>query len=90
MSNSARTVLYVGVTNDLYRRYMEHKNNLVEGFTQKYKCHSLLYYEEFTQIEEAIAREKQLKGWTRKKKEELIRSQNPFFKDLAETLGWEE
>ena len=88
LSNSIRSVLYIGVTNDLYRRYMEHQQGLIDGFTKKYKCHSLLYYEEFNQIEEAIAREKQLKGWNRKKKEELIRCQNPFFKDLAEPMGW--
>ena len=58
-------MLYIGITNDLYRRYMEHKNGIVEGFTQKYRCNSLLYYEQFTDVEEAIAREKELKGWSR-------------------------
>ena len=88
MSNNTRSVLYIGVTNDLYRRYVEHKTGIIKGFTQKYKCHSLLYYEEFSQIEEAITREKELKGWTREKKEKLIKQSNPYLKDLAEMLKW--
>ena len=81
-------MLYIGVTNDLYRRLIEHKNEAVPGFTQKYKCHYLVYYEMFTNIEEAIAREKALKGWKRDKKETLVKSLNPLLKDLAEDLGW--
>ena len=88
MSNKSRTVLYIGITNDLYRRYLEHKQEVIKGFTQKYKCHDLLYYEEFADIDEAIAREKHLKGWLRAKKDELISTVNPEKKDLAEALGW--
>ena len=88
MSNKSRTVLYIGVTNDLYRRYIEHKNGTIKGFTQKYKCHHLIYFEEYNNIEEAIAREKELKGWRREKKENLINSTNPNKKDLAEDLNW--
>lgn len=88
LSNKTRKVLYIGVTNDLYRRLIEHNNEAVPGFTQKYKCHYLVYYEMFTDIEEAIAREKALKGWKRDKKETLVKSLNPLLKDLAEDLGW--
>ena len=88
MSNKSRTVLYIGVTNDLYRRYIEHKSGTIKGFTQKYKCHHLIYFEEYNSIEEAIAREKELKGWRREKKENLINSTNPNKKDLAEDLNW--
>lgn len=88
LSNNSRTVLYIGVTNDLYRRYIEHKEGLVEGFTKKYKCHSLLYCEKYAQIEEAIAREKQLKGWRRLRKEQLIKSVNPFLVDWAKEWKW--
>ena len=61
---------------------------MVSGFTKTYKCHYLVYYEMFTDIEEAIAREKTLKGWKRDKKETLVKSLNPLLKDLAEDLGW--
>lgn len=86
MSNANRNVLYIGVTNNLYRRCMEHKSGIIEGFTQKYKCHDLLYYEEFQQVEDAIAREKELKGWRRSKKDALIRSKNPTLEDLTSYL----
>ena len=68
MANTTRRVIYIGVTNDLYRRYIEHRNGIIKGFTDKYKCHDLIYFEEFKFIEEAIAREKELKGWKREKK----------------------
>ena len=77
------TKYYVGVTNDLERRASEHKSGLIPGFTQKYNCKKLVYYESFSDIEQAIAREKQLKGWVRKKKDALIDSMNPEWKDLA-------
>ena len=67
---------------------MEHKNGIVEGFTKKYRCNSLLYYEQFTDVEEAIAREKELKGWSREKKETLIKTINPSFWNLAVELKW--
>ena len=88
MSNSNRTVLYIGVTNNLYRRYNEHKSGKIEGFTKKYSCHILLYYEEFQNIEYAIAREKFLKGWSRSKKDNLIREKNPRLEDLGSYLQW--
>ncbi len=88
MSNRTRTVLYIGVTNDLYRRYVEHKTGVIEGFTKKYRCHYLVYYEEYKFIEDAIKREKELKGWNRAKKENLIASVNPQKRDLAEEMEW--
>lgn len=88
MTNKARTVLYIGVTNDLARRWWEHSNGLIDGFSKKYNCHDLIYYEEFDQIVLAIAREKQLKGITRAKKEALINSINPDWKDYPTQWGW--
>ena len=88
MSNKTRSVLYIGVTNDLYRRYIEHAQGEINGFTQKYKCHHLVYYEEFNDVNEAIEREKVLKGWVRAKKEDLIATLNPEKQDLAKLLGW--
>ena len=88
MTNKARTVLYIGVTNDLARRWWEHSNGLIEGFSKKYNCHDLIYYEEFDQIVWAIAREKQLKGLTRAKKEALINTINPGWKDYPTLWGW--
>lgn len=75
--------LYIWVTNDLERRLYEHKNELIEWFTKKYWCKKLIYFEEFNEIEEAINREKQLKNWNRNKKENLIKTQNPWWKDLS-------
>ncbi|MCX5867579.1 MAG: GIY-YIG nuclease family protein [Proteobacteria bacterium] len=85
MTNKSRT-LYIGVTNDLIRRVYEHKNHLIEGFTKKYQITKLVYYEETNDIQEAISREKQLKGWLRKKKIDLIESINPDWQDLSD--GW--
>lgn len=85
---SASATLYVGVTSDMYTRTRQHKNGAFEGFSKKYGCIRLLYYEQFTDIQSAIAREKQLKGWRREKKLDLIRTTNPGFKDLAESWGW--
>ena len=76
--------LYTGMTNDLARRNYEHKNNLVEGFSKKYKCHKLIYFEETNNVEEAIKREKQIKNWSRKKKESLIQTKNPTWRDLSD------
>ena len=88
LSNKTRSVLYIGVTNNLYKRFIEHKTGTIPGFTEKYKCHYLIYFEEYQDINEAIAREKELKGWTRNKKEELIRRNNPLLNDLAQNMGW--
>ena len=85
MTNGVRT-LYIGVTNDLVRRVFEHKEKVVEGFTKKYNISFLVYYETTSDIQAAIAREKQLKSWRRSKKIALIESLNPQWKDLS--LGW--
>ena len=87
MTNKSRT-LYTGVTNDLQRRVYEHKHKLLPGFTSKYNINKLIYLEETSQVTDAIAREKQIKGWTRAKKIALIDSQNPEWRDLsAEWFG---
>jgi len=85
---SASGTLYIGVTSELDTRVMQHKNGTYEGFSKAHGCTRLLYYEGFAYIEEAIARETQLKGWRREKKVALIRKVNPEFKDLGEKLGW--
>ena len=83
MSSHSRC-LYVGVTSDLHGRVWEHKNGVYEGFSKKYKTHDLVYQEFFNDIESAIAREKQLKGWTRAKKITLIEEINPSWADLSD------
>jgi putative endonuclease len=83
MANRSKT-LYTGVTNDLERRVHEHKHHLIEGFTSKYHITKLVYHEETNDVTEAIAREKQIKGWVRKKKIALIESVNPGWRDLSE------
>ena len=80
-------VLYIGVTNNLLRRVYEHKQGMLDGFTKRYKLHKVVYYESFSQVKDAIAREKQLKHWHREWKENLIREQNPQWKDLSSNLG---
>ena len=86
MTNKRNTVLYTGVTNDLKRRVYEHREKLAEGFTKKYNITKLVYYEVFNDIEHAILREKQIKGGSRRKKIELIRSMNKEWWDLYEEL----
>ena len=88
MSNKIRSVLYIGVTNDLYRRYSELKSGSIDVFTHKYKCCDLVYFEEYNLIDDAIAREKELKGWRREKKDKLIMTVNPEKNNLAEEMGW--
>ena len=85
MTSRNRT-LYIGVTNDLTRRVYEHKQKLTAAFTRKYNVSSLAFYETTSDIEAAIAREKQIKGWRRSKKIALIESTNPGWNDLS--LGW--
>lgn len=75
--------LYVGVTNDLERRMREHKAGQFEGIAKKYRVNKLVYYEEYEYVEDAIAREKQIKGWGREKKLALFRESNPKWSDLA-------
>jgi putative endonuclease len=82
LTNKSRT-LYAGITNDLNRRLYEHKNKLIEGFTKKYNISILVYFELFNNPDDAIRREKQIKGWLRKKKIDLIESTNPEWKDLS-------
>lgn len=84
---SATGTLYIGVTSDLYTRISQHRNGTFEGFSKSHGCSRLLYCEEFAEIQSAIAREKQLKGWRRDKKLELIRTRNPQFTNLAELWG---
>ena len=82
MTNKRNGTLYTGVTSDLIKRIYQHKNYLIPGFTQKYKCHSLVYYELHDSIESAILGEKQIKAGSRKKKLKLIEDLNPFWNDL--------
>ena len=84
MTNKMNTVLYTGVTGDLNSRVIQHKDKLIAGFTKKYNINKLVYYEEFDYIDQAIAREKQIKGGSRQIKLDLINSMNPQWKDLFE------
>ena len=88
MTNRWKNVLYTGMTNSLERRVWEHKNKAVPGFTKQYNCDRLIYFEEYTEVDQAIARETQLKAWSRKKKDALIARMNPEWHDLA--AGWYE
>lgn len=84
LTSKLNSVLYIGITNNLARRIYEHKNKLFKGFTEKYNVNKLVYCEEFNNIEDAIANEKKLKGWIRRKKVDLIDEHNPEWKDLSE------
>jgi putative endonuclease len=86
VTNKQFNVLYIGVTNNLIRRVYEHKNKLTEGFTKKYNTNRLVYFETHETIEAAIAREKKIKGWVRKKKDALINQKNPMWNDLYKSL----
>ncbi len=83
LTNQNHTVLYIGVTSELEQRVYQHKNKLTKGFTEKYNVEKLIYFKETTDPMSAIEREKQLKGWTRKKKENLIKRMNPEWNDLS-------
>ena len=85
LTNKSNTVLYTGVTNNLERRIYEHKNKLVDGFTKRYNIYKLVYFDYTPDVRAAISREKQIKGWTRAKKNALVESVNPSWKDLSET-----
>jgi len=88
LSNSTNVALYTGVTNDLERRLWEHKNHAdPNSYTARYRINKLVWYEVTGDVESAIAREKQIKSWSREKKNRLIRDTNPEWKDLSET-GW--
>ena len=87
LSNNHRNVIYTGITNDLVRRVYEHKKHLDKGsFTSRYNVENLVFYEVTTDIDSAIAREKQIKGWNRKRKEKLIEARNPNWNDLYEQM----
>jgi putative endonuclease len=86
ISSYNKKVLYIGVTSNLVKRIYEHKNEIVEGFSKKYKIKYLVYYEITGDIESAIKREKQLKNWRREKKETLICKMNPSWKDLYQEI----
>jgi putative endonuclease len=79
--------LYIGMTNNMCQRALQHKSGEIEGFASKYHCDRLVYYEGFDDVHKAIGREKQLKGWTRAKKIALIESKNPRWEDLAQKWG---
>ena len=87
LTNWNDSVMYIGVTNNLERRLYEHRNHLVDGFTKKYNVHKLVYYEYTKDVRSALEREKQLKGWTRAKKNALVAKANPAWKDLS--TEWE-
>ena len=86
LSNWNNKVVYIGVTSDLNKRIYQHKNKLIDGFTKKYNVTKLVYYEATEDVLSAISREKQLKGWVRKKKNSLIKKLNPDWNDLSEAL----
>ncbi len=87
LTNHINRVLYTGMTNDLIRRMYEHRNHLDKtSFTAQYNVEKLVYYEETTSSRAAIEREKQIKSWSRKKKDKLIESKNPNWQDLYESI----
>ena len=83
LTNAYSNVMYIGITNDLRRRVYEHKAGVIEGFTKKYHVHKLVYFESCHDVKDAISREKQLKNWTRAKKNQLVERMNPEWKDLS-------
>ena len=84
LTNKFDTLLYVGVTSDLRRRLAEHANGQYQGFTKQYRVHKLIYYEQYSDIHDAISREQPLKGWTLEKKRSLIEKKNPDWDDWGE------
>ncbi len=84
LTNWNNRVMYIGITNDLTRRLYEHKAEVVCGFTKRYHVHKLVYFESTSDVKAAIEREKQLKGWTREKKNNLVMKNNPNWADLSE------
>ena len=86
LTNKTDQVMYIGVTNDIVRRVYEHRNHMLDGFTAKYNVTKLVYVESAPDVRDAIQREKQLKGWTRAKKNALVETANPKWEDLWETI----
>jgi len=87
LASKKNGTLYIGVTGDLVKRVYEHKQNDVEGFTQQYKVHNLIYYETYGDVSEAILREKQMKKWNRQWKINLIEKHNPSWADLYKEIS---
>ena len=86
MTNRSRVVLYTGITNSLVRRVWQHQKSEIESFTKTYKVNRLFYYERFSDPRDAIAREKEIKGWRREKKNALVERMNPKWADLSPML----
>ena len=84
LTNKNNKVMYIGVTNNIQRRLYEHKTGLIEGFTKKYNVHKLVWFEETCDVKSAIEKEKQLKGWKRERKNQLVSERNPEWKDLSD------
>ena len=84
LTNWNNKVMYIGITNNLERRLYEHRHHLADGFTNQYNVNKLVYYESTTDVKAAIAREKQLKGWNGRKKNTLIETMNPEWRDLSQ------
>ena len=89
MMASLSGTIYIGMTNDIFRRVMKHKEALIDGFAKQYGCNRLVWFETYSEVLWSIRREKELKGWTRAKKIALIESLNPRWEDLAENWGQE-
>lgn len=83
LTSKDNAVMYIGVTDNLHRRLCEHKSEQIDGFTKKYHVHKLVYFEEYSEVKLAIAREKQLKNWNRAKKNLLVETKNPNWDDLG-------
>ncbi|NTW68562.1 MAG: GIY-YIG nuclease family protein [Chlorobiaceae bacterium] len=88
LTNRTNKVMYVGMTNDLQRRVLEHKSFMIDGFTKKYNVDKLVYFEETTDVLSAIAREKEIKKWRREKKDLLVATLNPEWKELGNDGIW--
>jgi len=86
LSNYSNRVLYTGVTNELSRRLQEHRSGIIKGFSQRYRLYKLVYFEIYENVSEARAREHQIKGWSRARKDELVICANPEWRDLAGQL----
>ena len=86
LTNDWGNVMYIGMTSNLERRLYEHKHELADGFTKRYHVHKLVYYEQTNDAYSAVTRERQLKGWTRKRKDALVEAVNPNWEDLS--ISW--
>lgn len=86
VTNYSNTVLYIGVTSNLKKRVWQHQQKIVDGFTKKYNLSKLIYFESLPTMSDVISREKQLKKWSRAKKEHLIETMNPEYKDLYDSI----